>query len=413
MSPKRSRKQRKQSSSPTNEEESVENNMRKSPKKKSSKRGDSGTSLDAERQEKSKEPDFNWRKHIDSDSKRGKSEKKKRDRAEKARNRPKSPADAEELVREDANVEMDDAAYEYEPTTTKEVLKDKYKSLEQSVRKGRSDGALGVLDADVTTSKKASKTFAALDNSPRKRASTGDINADSKANGTSDYNWEDHPKDYSWEKPEWAKKSALKKTGRGASIKQGTSLAAPVTHINANKDESRDTNPLANTSRLRHSTRGSIAKQGVSLSAPVTHINANKDESRDTNPLANTSRLRRSTRGSIAKQGVSLSAPVTHINANKDESRDTNQLVDKKKLRKQRRATHAGTNTEWEKPDWVKSSCLKSSEVGSSARQGKSLALPVTKIAEVVSENELSNLAWQKPEWAQGGKKLKPSKKRR
>lgn len=399
MSPKRSRKLRKQSSAATKEEEKPDD-KRKSPRKKSSKRGDSGTSLDAEGEQKSDEPDFNWRKNIDSEMKRGKSEKKKKDKSQKSK-RPKSP----DVPETEVNGEATGVSYDFEPSTTKENLNNKYKSLEKSVRKGRTDGALGVLDADVTTSKKASKTFAALDNSPGKsksskspkRASTGALDSRSTSEGTSDYNWEDHKNDYSWEKPEWAKKSSLKKTTRGNIVKQGVSLAAPVTHINANKDESRDTNQLANTSRLQKTIRGSIVKQGVSLSAPVTHINKNKGVSR--NPLANTSRLQKTDRGSIAKQGVSLSAPVTHINKDKDV------IVEKKKLRKQRRATHAG-NTEWEKPDWAKSNSLKTSDVGTSARQGKSLALPVTNIKEVVTEKD--NLAWEKPDWAKS-KVLKSS----
>ena len=323
ISPKRSRKLRKQSSAPTNEEERPDDDKRKSPRKKSSKR-DSGTSLDAGGEEKSEEPDFNWRKNIDSDMKRGKSEKKKKDKSQKSK-RPKSP----EVPETEVDKEAADTSSDYEPIVTREALNNKYKSLEKSVRKSRTDGALGVLDADITSSKKASKTFAALDNSPSKskgsktkRASTGTLNSQPKSNGASDYNWEDHKKDYSWEKPEWAKKSSLKE-----------------------------------------STRGSIVKQGVSLSAPVTHINKDKDV-----------------------------------------------IVEKKKLR-QRRATHAG-NTDWEKPDWAKSSCLKSSDVGTSARQGKSLALPVTNIKEGVSEKDLGNLAWEKPDWAKE-KKLKPSKKRR
>jgi len=239
-----------------------------------------------------------------------------------------------------------------------------------------------------------------------KRASTGSFPA-MKTSAISDYDWEE--KTYSWEKPEWTKKTSLKKTGRGDDIKKGSSLAAPVTHVNANKDISRDLNPLAKSTLLKKTGRGDVVKQGSSLAAPVTHINAMKDESRDRHPSANKSRLHKTERGHDVLKGGNLAGPVTHVNTMKDESRDKHPLIDKSKLRKQRHDKHM-VDIGWQKPDWAMSSSLKSTDVGASVRQGKSLALPVTNIVDVVKEKE--SLAWQKPEWAHE-RKLKPSKERR
>ena len=63
---------------------------------------------------------------------------------------------------------------------------------------------------------------------------------------------------------------------------------------------------------------------------------------------------------------------------------------------------------EWEKPDWTKNAPTQKSAVGEAARQGEDLAGDITNVAETADER---GLGWEKPAWAQGGLKLKSTKK--
>eukprot|EP00797_Seminavis_robusta_P016493 Sro2460_g328270.2 (96) ;mRNA; r:10941-11543 len=60
---------------------------------------------------------------------------------------------------------------------------------------------------------------------------------------------------HEWEKPAWAKDGPkLKSTGKADKMKEGN-LAAEITHVNKNKDASRDINAAAN-SEVLHSGGG-------------------------------------------------------------------------------------------------------------------------------------------------------------
>ena len=63
---------------------------------------------------------------------------------------------------------------------------------------------------------------------------------------------------------------------------------------------------------------------------------------------------------------------------------------------------------EWEKPDWTKNKPTRSTEAGEAAQSGANLASNITNIAD---EAEERGLGWEKPAWAQGGVKLKSTKK--
>lgn len=336
----------------------------KASKKKSTK--NKTLSMDMGSVQEGSHPDFNWEKkngkemnHATKQLSPTSSGKKKKDKAERRKSMPASTKIQEACENRHTSALVEDTTTEDNP-----AVKSTIKKLSQ-------------------------------------RASTGDIASLSKDKAGDDCNWEKQT--YSWEKPDWTTKT-LKTTGRGDVIKTGSSLAAPVTHINKNKDESRDT--WTTKPSLKKSTRGDAIKHGSNLAAPVTHVNRNKAGSRDT--LAVKPSLKKSERGEVVGKGSSLAAPVTHINKVKDETRDLNLAVDKSKLRKSK-TTHAG-NIGWETPEWAKTSRLKSTDVGKTAREGKNLSLPVTNIAEAVSQKE--SLAWKKPEWADSGTKLKPSKRK-
>ena len=72
-----------------------------------------------------------------------------------------------------------------------------------------------------------------------------------------------------------------------------------------------------------------------------------------------------------------------------------------------RRKTYAGTSSGWEKPSWSQKNVLKPTKHGKVARQGLTLAKPVTNILSVVQEEE-TKLGWTKPEWATSGARLRP-----
>jgi len=160
--------------------------------------------------------------------------------------------------------------------------------------------------------------------------------------------------DYSyteWEKPSWVKQSVLRKTQVGEVVKHGKSLARPITNINANKDESRDTNKIANPNILAKSKAGEDVRVGCSLASPVTMI-----------------REKANRQNSYAE----------------------------------------GTSLAWEKPSWAtKTNILKPTQYGSLARQGENLALPVTNISILAKEKESEKIGWTKPSWATGEIKLK------
>ena len=72
-----------------------------------------------------------------------------------------------------------------------------------------------------------------------------------------------------------------------------------------------------------------------------------------------------------------------------------------------RRKTYCGTSSEWEKPSWTQQIVLKPTKHGKVARQGVTLALPVTNIMSAVQKEE-PKLGWKKPEWATSGPRLRP-----
>ena len=61
---------------------------------------------------------------------------------------------------------------------------------------------------------------------------------------------------HEWEKPDWTKKAPLKNTEGGQAAKSGQNLANEITHVNKNKDESRDVNYDANPLYLKSTDKG-------------------------------------------------------------------------------------------------------------------------------------------------------------
>lgn len=61
---------------------------------------------------------------------------------------------------------------------------------------------------------------------------------------------------HDWEKPEWTKKPVLKNTEVGQVVKSGQDLAKEITHVNKEKDESRDVNYDANPLYLKTTDKG-------------------------------------------------------------------------------------------------------------------------------------------------------------
>lgn len=61
---------------------------------------------------------------------------------------------------------------------------------------------------------------------------------------------------HDWEKPGWTKKAPLKNTEVGQAAKSGVNLAHEITHVNKEKDESRDVNYDANPLYLKSTEKG-------------------------------------------------------------------------------------------------------------------------------------------------------------
>ena len=69
------------------------------------------------------------------------------------------------------------------------------------------------------------------------------------------------------------------------------------------------------------------------------------------------------------------------------------------------------SNLAWKKPDWAKEGPkLKSTGKGDAVKSGGYISKPVTNIREV-AEKEEDNLAWKKPDWAKTGPQLKSTGK--
>jgi hypothetical protein len=120
--------------------------------------------------------------------------------------------------------------------------------------------------------------------------------------------------------------------------------------------------------------------------------------------------LRKTDTGDLVKKGGSLALPVTLINAFRDESRDHNLVANRTVLsersQQQRRNSHSGVSLEWARPHWTNRNGLASTELGTAARLGLNLALPITEIGAVVKEKQ-TGLGWTKPDWAMHGPGLK------
>jgi len=128
---------------------------------------------------------------------------------------------------------------------------------------------------------------------------------------------EDYNK-HEWEKPAWAKNGPkLKSTGKADAMKAGN-LAKEITLVNANKDESRDTNSKANADILKAKTE--VSEKDVSWEKPSwakdtglkSKGNSNeKDTSWEKPAWAQSAGLKSTAKGSkLAKDG-NLAKPIT------------------------------------------------------------------------------------------------------
>lgn len=114
----------------------------------------------------------------------------------------------------------------------------------------------------------------------------------------------------------------LQPSETGQAVKQGTSLAKAVTHVNAVKSVARDVNPVANPAILRKTELGQIVKQVGDLQAPITHVE--RDTMKDINLEANPMILKPTEKGFKIRLGDNLSAPITDAPKLKNPMADIN-----------------------------------------------------------------------------------------
>jgi hypothetical protein len=114
----------------------------------------------------------------------------------------------------------------------------------------------------------------------------------------------------------------LQPSETGQAVKQGTSLAKAVTHVNAVKSVARDVNPVANPALLRKTDLGQIVKEVGDLQAPITHVE--RDTMKDINLEANPMILKPTEKGFKIRLGENLSAPITDAPKLKNPMADIN-----------------------------------------------------------------------------------------
>lgn len=76
-------------------------------------------------------------------------------------------------------------------------------------------------------------------------------------------------KNLDWEKPEWTKGVNMKATGKGDKLKEGN-LAKEITHVNKEKDESRDKIEGVDKGILHQTKKGQKLAEKGDLAKPIT-----------------------------------------------------------------------------------------------------------------------------------------------
>merc|ERR1712232_728748 len=123
---------------------------------------------------------------------------------------------------------------------------------------------------------------------------------------------------HEWEKPAWAKDGPkLKSTGKAEAMKTSGNLAKEITHVNANKDASRDVNSTANTEILHQA--GGAGEKDVSWEKPSWTKGAGlksaqgteKDVSWEKPAWAQNAGLKSTKKGEKLKENGNLAKPIT------------------------------------------------------------------------------------------------------
>lgn len=114
-------------------------------------------------------------------------------------------------------------------------------------------------------------------------------------------------KEVEWEKPEWVKKSKLRKTAAGEKVKKGGDLQAPITaapHIKKNGSSSPPESPTRNDGKLKTTSKATNNTTPSSLSKKKS-VEWEKPE------WVKKSKLKKTAAGEKVKKGGDLQAPIT------------------------------------------------------------------------------------------------------
>jgi hypothetical protein len=139
-----------------------------------------------------------------------------------------------------------------------------------------------------------------------------------KPAGYYDGDYKDRPST-AWEKPDWAKKSSLRSTGEGKSMKEAGNLAKPITSLphlkpekNFAKPERAEEQQMRETGKLQVlKTEGNLAKPSTALPQEVAA--GMNDYSWEKPDWATNSKLRGTKNAEKLKSGENLSRPIYGI----------------------------------------------------------------------------------------------------
>lgn len=259
---------------------------------------------------------------------------------------------------------MADDNVEYE----EEVVEDEEEVLEEEILE---DDDEEVVEEEVVEEEVVEEEPAAAPAPPQQPVPRSDV--------------DDDVNPHEWEKPDWTKKDVLNQTGAGQAAKSGQNLAAEITNVNKDKDESRDVNYDANPLYLKSTEKGSEARAKGDLQTPITNIAelAEGDEKLAwKKPDWATKGPGLSATGKGGK--ADLQTPITNISE----------------------VAEGDDKLAWKKPAWA----TKGPGLKATGKGGKSdLQTPITNISDVAEGDD--KLAWKKPAWATNGPGLKATKK--
>jgi hypothetical protein len=122
-----------------------------------------------------------------------------------------------------------------------------------------------------------------------------------------------------WEKPDWAKKSSLRSTGEGRSMKEAGNLAKPITSLPHLKPEGNFVKPdWAEEQQMRETDNTQVLKKDGNLAKPITTLPQEvaagiNDYSWEKPDWTTNSKLRGTKNAEKLKSGENLSRPINGI----------------------------------------------------------------------------------------------------